>query len=300
MKKILGTGLSGLIGSRIVELLGNKFDFQNLDLTTGIDITNKNQLTSEISKSKADTLIHLAAFTDVNQAWEQRGDKKGLCYQVNVIGTQNLAEICQRYQKYLVYFSTDFVFNGKNPPASGYTEKDQPGPIEWYGQTKYWGEQEVEKTLDNFCIVRPAFPFRAKFEPKIDIVRRVIKGLEEKSLYPMFTDQITNPTFIDDIALGLEEIIEVKPKSIFHLVASSFQSPYELALQIAEVFGFDKKLVKKGSLAKFQKTQPPSARPWHKYLGFSNKKAKREFGIDMSTLREGLEKMKAQMKKSQA
>ncbi len=296
MRKILGTGLSGLVGTRIVELLNNKFDFQNLDLTTGIDITNKDQLKNEISRSKADSLIHLAAFTDVNQAWEQRGDKKGQCYQINVVGTENIAELCSQFQKYLVYVSTDFVFDGKK--KTPYREKDQPQPIEWYGQTKFLGEEKVKKAGDNFCILRIAFPYRAEFEPKMDLVRRMIKGFEEKSLYPMFTDQITTPTFIDDIVLGLEKVLESKPKGIYHLVASSFQSPYDLAIQIAEVFGFDKKLVKKGSLAEYQKTQPASARPWHQSLALSNKKIKRELGIEMKTLREGLEKMKRQLEKS--
>lgn len=293
MKRVLGTGLSGLVGTRIVELLKDKFDFQNLDLTTGIDITQKNQLIKEISSSKADTLIHLAAFTDVNQAWEQRGDKKGLCYQVNVLGTRNLAELCHQYRKYFVCLSTDFVFNGKK--KTPYTEKDKPNPIEWYGQTKYWGEKEVEKATNDYSILRIAFPYRAKFPDKIDLVRRMIKGLEEKNLYPMFTDQLTTPTFIDDIVYGIERVLEIKPKGIFHLVASSFQSPYELAVQIAEVFGYDKNLVKKGSLKKYQQSQSPSTRPWHQYLALANKKIRKELGVEMSILREGLEKMKEQL-----
>lgn len=293
MRKILGTGLSGLVGTRITELLSHKFDFQNLDLTTGIDITDKKQLAGELAKSEADTLIHLAAFTDVNQAWEQRGDKKGLCYRVNVVGTLNIAELCSQHQKYLVYFSTDFVFDGKKKTA--YKEDDQPEPIEWYGQTKLLGEEEIKKKTENFCILRIAFPYRAQFEPKVDLVRRMIKGFEEKSLYPMFTDQITTPTFIDDIVFGLEKVLESKPKGIYHLVASSFQSPYDLAIQIAEVFGFDKKLVKKGSLVEYQKTQLSSARPWHRSLALSNEKIRRELGIEMRTLKEGLEETKRQL-----
>ncbi|HUV42573.1 MAG TPA: NAD(P)-dependent oxidoreductase [Patescibacteria group bacterium] len=293
MKKVLGTGLSGLVGSRIVELLGKKFDFQNLDLTTNIDITDKDQLEKIIGSSQADSLIHLAAFTDVNQAWEQRGDKKGPCYQINVVGTRNLAQLCQQYNKYLIHFSTDFIFDGKKKTA--YKETDKPQPIEWYGQTKYWAEEEIKKLTNNFCILRIAFPYRAKFEPKIDLIRRMIKGFEEKSLYPMFADQITTPTFIDDIAFGLEKILESKPKGVFHLVSSSFQSPYDLALEIADVFGFDKKLVKKGSLAEYQKKQSKSDRPWHKFLGLSNEKIEKELGIKMKTLREGLEKMKIQL-----
>ncbi len=293
MKKVLGTGLSGLVGTKIVELLKKNFEFQNLDLTTGIDITKKKQLEKEISSSQTDTLVHLAAFTDVNQAWEQRNNKKGICYQVNVIGTRHLTELCQQYNKYLIYFSTDFVFDGKR--KTPYKEIDKPHPIEWYGQTKYWAEEEIKKAIDNFCILRIAFPYRAKFQPKVDLIRKMIKSFEQKNLYPMFTDQITTPTFIDDIVYGLEKVIEVKPKGIFHLVASSFQSPYDLAIEIADVFGFDKKLVKKGSLAEYQKKQSSSSRLWHQYLGLSNKKIKQELGIEMSTLRKGLEKMKAQL-----
>lgn len=293
MKKILGTGLSGLVGTRIVELLGKKFDFQNLGLTTRIDITNKKRLANEVAKSKADTLIHLAAFTDVKAAWEQRENKKGSCYQVNVIGTRNIAEICSQSQKYLVYFSTDFVFDGEK--KFPYTEKDKPKPIEWYGKTKFFGEEEIRKVGDNFCILRIAFPYRAEFPDKIDLIRRIIEGFKKEALYPMFVDQITTPTFIDDIAYGLGKILEFKPKGVFHLVASNFQSPYELAIQIADVFGFDKKLVKKGLLAEYQKNQPSSARPWHKNLGLSNEKIKKELGIEMSTLREGLKKMNEQL-----
>lgn len=292
MKKILGTGLTGLVGSRVIELLGDKFDFKNLDLTTGVDITEKSQLESKIVSSKAEVFLHMAAFTDVNAAWKQRGNKKGECFRVNVLGTRNLASLCQKYNKFLIHFSTDFVFDGKK--ETPYTEEDQPKPIEWYGQTKYWAEEEVKKATNDFCIVRIAFPYRAKFSPKIDLIRRIVEGFEKRNLHRMFVDQITTPTFIDDIAYGLEKVFEVRPRGIFHLVASSFQSPYELAIQVAEVFGFDKKLVKRGSLVEYQKSQSSSARPWHKFLGLSNDKAQKELGIRMSLLKEGLEKMRAQ------
>lgn len=291
--KVIGTGLSGLIGSRIVELLNDEFDFVDFSRNTGIDILNFRRLKEAFEKhQRAEAVLHLAAFTDTNAAWEQRGDKGGECYRVNVEGTKNIVDLCFEHKKYLIYFSTDFVFNGKKDGP--YTEEDVPDPIEWYGYTKYLGEVLVEKSGLSAAIVRIAFPFRAKFESKKDVVRKIIERLRKKSLYPMFADQITTPTFIDDIALGIKYFIRQKPEGIFHLVASSYQSPYEMALSIAGVFGFDKGLVKKGSLQEYQKTLPVGSRPWQRNLALSNRKIK-GLGIEMSSLKEALLEVKKQM-----
>jgi len=294
--KILATGLTGMVGSRIEELLSGHFEFIPLKLPE-FDLLKVESLEKAFRRSpQAQTVLHLAAFTDVAAAWQERGDKQGRCYQTNVIGTGNLANLCAKYRKYLIYISTDYVFNGRKKTA--YTEADQPGPIEWYGQTKFWAEEAVKKNLTDFSIVRIAFPFRADFEPKLDIIRKIIKGLKEGNLPPMFTDQQTNPTFIDDIAWGLAKFFDRQPRGIFHLVASSFQSPYEMAMQIAGIFGYDCDLVKKGSLVEFEKKLSPQDRPWHKNLGLSNEKVTSELGIKMKTLGEGLKEMEKQLGKN--
>ena len=103
-------------------------------------------------------MIHLAAFTDTNAAWSQRGDKSGLCYRLNVSGTKNIIRLCQKYGQYLIYVSTDFVFSGQKDGV--YTEEDTPDPIEWYGQTKRWAESGFESILPA-AIIRLSYPFRA-------------------------------------------------------------------------------------------------------------------------------------------
>lgn len=291
MIQILGTGLSGLVGSRIVEL-NPEFNFTDLSLDSGYDILNYPSLETAFGQFSGDIVIHLAAFTDTAAAWLQRGDKTGLCYRLNVEGTKNIVDLCQKHHKYLIYISTDFVFDGQK--TNPYTETDQPHPIEWYGETKYLAEQLVTTSGIPAAVVRIAFPYRAKFAPKQDLVRKIIDGFKTQKLYPMFTDQITTPTFIDDIALGLRYFFEHQPNGIYHLVASSFQSPYDLALNIAKVFGYDSKLVFPGSLTEFLKTQPPASRPWQKSLALSNQNVT-DLGISMKTLQSGLESLKSQL-----
>jgi len=282
-KQIIGSGLSGLVGSRIVELLSSQFEFENLDLMSGINILNLNEIEPKIANSKAKTFIHLAAFTDVNAAWQERNNKNGLCYQINVLGSANIAKLCQKYHKFLVHFSTDFVFDGKK--ITPYAEKDKPNPIEWYGQTKFLAEKEIENSGCEFCIVRIAFPFRENFADKTDLVRKMIESFKNKNLYPMFFDQKITPTFIDDIAAGIKIILNKKPEGIYHLVGSTFLSPYELAKKIAKLVNFDSSLIKKTSLFNYLKDHPES-RPYHKNLALSNEKAKKQLGIEMKTIDE--------------
>lgn len=291
--KIIGTGLSGLVGSRITELLGDKYQFVDLSLASGVDILDNSLLEKAFDNHQdARTVLHLAAFTDTNAAHEQRGEKKGLCYQLNVIGTRNIIDQCQKHNQYLVHFSTDFVFSGKKEGV--YIEEDQPDPIDWYGQTKYDAEKVVLASDLPAAIVRIAFPYRAQFAPKQDLVRKIIASLENKNLYPMFADQTITPTFIDDIARGVDYFLGNKVTGVFHLVGSESLSPYRLAQKIAQEFGFDSGLVKKGSLEEYQKSLSPDSRPWQKNLALSNKKIA-SLGVEMSDIDQGLEKLKKQI-----
>lgn len=289
--KILGTGMSGLVGSRIVELLGENFEFENLALEQGYDITKPETLESKIALSEAQILLHLAAFTDVGAAWKENGDKNGLCYRINVEGTKNIAHLAAKYNKYLVHFSTDFVFDGEKDEP--YTEEDQPNPIDWYGKTKFWAEQEVQNTGGKFCIARLAYPFRANYSQKADQIKQLVDGLKNKTLYPMFTDKIITPTFIDDIALAVEKIIKGQPEGILHLVGSSFVSHYELAKKVAQIFGLDESLIKEGNLVEYLKNNPNS-RPYPRCLKISNYKAKELLEIEMKTIDEALKILKDQ------
>jgi dTDP-4-dehydrorhamnose reductase len=143
---VLGTGLSGLIGTRFQNLSGNRFTFTNLDLSTGIDITDPDSVERVMSGSPAEVVIHLAAFTNVTAAHEQHGDKNGLCYRINVTRNRNvIARAAEKYHKHMIHISTDYVFDGTKEEV--YTEEDVPCPIEWYGETKYIAEQAVQAIM---------------------------------------------------------------------------------------------------------------------------------------------------------
>lgn len=301
---IIATGISGLVGSRIVELLGNKFDFISFSLDTGVDITNEKLLENKFGEySFAPFVLHLAAFTDVTAAFKQNEQTNDLCYKVNVLGTKNIARICKKLNKYLIHISTDYVFDGKNPTKEGFSEKDLPNPIEWYGKTKLMAEKEVQNSGCQSVIIRIAFPFKAKtaspdLEPiiKLDFIRKIINKLKNQANLSLFDDQLITPTFIDNIAQSIDKIIELKPKGIYHCVGSTFISPYDLGLKICEYFNLNKTLIKPSSLVSYLK-ENPLLRPRPLKSILSNLKIQRELGIKMLSVDEALQECVKQIRK---
>lgn len=288
--KILGTGLTGLVGSRIVELLKDTYEFENLSFESGIDITNKEQVQKAIIASPAGVVLHLAAKADVDGCEKDKPlGKDGDAWRINVEGTRNIVEACKRDNKRIIYISTDFVFDGENPPAGGYTEEDTPNPINWYAVTKHEGEKVVQGSGLPCLICRLAFPYRANFPLKKDLVRAIIDKLTNGEKLAMVTDEVITPTFIDDVAIAINGLIQKQATGIYHVVGSSSHTPVEIGHLIAQVFSLDQSLVSKTTREAYFSGR--AARPWK--LALKNDKL-RKLGVKMSTLKEGLEKIKSQ------
>lgn len=288
--KILGTGLDGLVGSRIVELLKDKYEFENLSLATGVDITNKNSVSGRIKSSDAQIVLHLAAKTDVDGCEKDKPlGKEGPAWKINVEGTRNVVDACLNSNKKLIYISTAFVFDGKNPPVSGYSEDDVPNPLGWYAQTKYEGEKIVQDSKISWIIARIDSPYRAEFE-KLDFARAIFKRLQEGLPVAAVADHIFTPTFIDDIALAIDALIVNNSQGIFHVVGSQSLSPFDASILIAKEFGLNSAKITKTTRAEFFKNRAPRSFQ----LALKNDKITK-LDVRMRTFEDGLREIKSQI-----
>lgn len=283
MQKILGTGLTGLVGSRIVSLLSD-FEFTSISRASGVDITDYNSLERAIIQFDGDFVLHMAAKADVDGCEADKAlGESGDAWKINVLGTQNIANLCKKYSKKLIYISTDFVFDGEKPVGEFYTEDDVPRAINWYGQTKLDGEKKVQESGADFVILRIAYPYGVSSAEKKDFVRIIGARLKEGKEIRGVTDHIMCPTFIDDIAQGLRACIEKKAQGIYHLVGGTALSPYEAALLIAKKVGADSSLVSTTTREEYFKDK--AKRPLNLYL--NNGKIK-TLGISLKSFEEGL------------
>lgn len=282
---ILATGISGLVGSKFQQLYQDKYEVQNLDINHPVsptDITNYEQVISTVSQSPAKSLVHLAAFTNVTAAWEQKDDKNGLAYQVNVIGTQNIIKACQETEKHLIHISTAYVFDGESDTL--YSEEDQPHPIEWYGQTKWEAEQAVMASDISWTVLRIDQPFRSDPYERPDVVRKIINGLSNNNLPPQFSNQYFGPTFIDDFAKIIDFFIRKKTQGLFHASSGEKWSPFEFAQAVKKAHHL-KGNINPGDLNEYLKTLN---RPYQKNTAMSSKKLKQIIDFQMKTIKETL------------
>jgi dTDP-4-dehydrorhamnose reductase len=285
--KILCTGLNGLVGSRIYELIGDSYEFISVSRSTGVDITDKEQITAAIASHKPDVILHLAAITDVDGCEKEKDlGEESVCWKTNVLGTEYIAHAAQQIHAKLIYISTDFVFDGENPPPGGYTEEDTPRPVDWYAHTKYEGEKRVQAISSPWLILRIASPYRKAFEKK-DFFRAILGRLEAGDEVKAVTDCWICPTYIDDIARAVSLLIEKNQTGIFHVVGSEAVTPYVAAHTIARVYNVDDSLITPISHEEFFKNRAPRS-----FKSIVNNDKIGRLGVDMKTFTEGLEDIK--------
>ncbi len=244
--RIAVTGGSGLVGSRIIELLHGDFEFIELSHRE-MDITDRDNVHHALRDLDYDLLLHLASYTNVDGAQKE----PELAYRMNVEGTRHLFEVARSGNKKFVYISTDFVFDGTKPP---YFEDSPTNPLGVYAKSKHEGERIVG---NDGMVVRISYPYRASFAKKMDFVRVIRQRLAESQPVQGIRDSAFTPTFIDDIAFGLKHLMQNYTPEVFHLVGSLTLSPFEANVAIAKRFGYSAGLVVPVSFADFFKGRAP-------------------------------------------
>lgn len=285
---VLGTGLNGLVGSKLVSEFGAtggrpSYSFTNLDISDPqqpVDITDLAAVQAAVSAAPAEVIVHFAAFTDVNAAWDQRGDKTGAAYRVNVIGTQNLVTAAEAAGKHLIHISTAYVFNGEK--TDPYTEADPVSPIEWYGQTKAEAEAVVQASSAPWTILRIDVPFRSDPFPRPDLVRKTIANIEQGR--PLFSNHYIGPTFIDDFVKVIDWVIRTRNTGLYNASSGEQWSDYQFGQALNDTLQLGLE-VKEGNLDDYLAT---SQRPYQRNTALNCDKLKKALDFEMQSISESL------------
>lgn len=284
MKKILVFGGSGLVGSKFIDQNKRNFELK-YPSAKEIDILDKPQVIKVIQDFNPDVVINFAAFTQVEEAENQRGDKSGICYLINALGAKNVAEACKQFNTRLIHISTEYVFDGTKSETP-YIEEDKQNPINWYGQTKYFGEQFVLESGCQSVIARLSMPFSANYELKKDVARFFLAELKRGNSVKAIEDQRITPTLVLDIANALKVLIESGNEGIYHISSKDCVTPLEFAKTIAETFHLNYSLVNAISLEEYNKNKKAKLL---RYSWLNPAKFEREFGDQiLHTVEEGL------------
>lgn len=225
--KLLVTGVKGQLGHDIVnECKEKNIEAVGVDIEE-MDITDAKKVAEVIKEGNYDAVIHCAAWTAVDKA----EDEVELCTKVNVDGTRNIANICKELDIPMMYFSTDYVFDGQG--ETEWKEYDERDPLNVYGQTKYEGELIVETSPKHF-IVRIAWVFGVNGN---NFIKTMLRLGKERGAVCVVDDQIGSPTYTYDLSKLVVDMIQTDKYGIYHATNEGLCSWYEFACEIFKQAG---------------------------------------------------------------
>ena len=248
-KRILIIGSNGMLGQRLVEYMSQSSNnellctsFEDESYVSNVeyrklDITQKNNVREIILNFFPDFIVNTAAFTNVDKSETE----KETAWKINVNGVENISLYSWTVDAHLIHFSTDYIFDGKNGP---YTENDKPNPIGYYGRTKLASENSIKTSGTRFTIIRTNILYGPAKYGRPDFVRWAVDSLRDGKTIKIVTDQIGNPTYVDDLVAAISAIVEFKKKGIYNIGGPEFLSRFDFTQRIATFFNLDKNLIK--------------------------------------------------------
>jgi dTDP-4-dehydrorhamnose reductase len=291
--KVLVTGSNGLLGSFLVneltyyghDVMATGKGLSRLPLNTGpgslvyvdLDITDALRVEEVICNARPEVIIHAAALTQADYCETNKAE----CWDVNVTATRFIIEAARKVSAFLIYVSTDFIFDGKNGP---YIETDPPAPVNYYGCSKMVAERSVMESGLPWSIARTVLVYgNSASVARSNIISWAAEKLQQGEKIRVVSDQYRTPTFAGDLAKGIRMIAEKKAPGIFHLSGKDLMTPYDMAIETAAYLQLDKNLVEKVDAEVFSQ---PAIRPLK--TGFIIEKARKVLGYEPISFREGL------------
>ena len=233
--KYLVTGSSGLIGNQIVIDLEQSGQtvyscYNNIKplcgIPTKLNLLNLDDISTTFKTIQPDVIIHSAALTDV----EKCEMEPELANSINTKATKVIANEANSLNSFLIYLSTDYVFDGKK---GLYNEIDSTNPLNHYGKTKIGGEKAIKNCTSKWSIIRTSTPFGTNSFKKTFPVW-LIENLQKNKKVNILEDQFTSPTYVPNLSQIILEIITRKLEGLFHVSGSTRISRFEFAKTIVE------------------------------------------------------------------
>lgn len=218
-----------MLGQALCRTLQNRHQVYPLS-HRDLDVTNANQVSQIFTELCPEWVLHAAAFTAVDQAEREAAE----AYRTNALGTRNVAAWASSQGSRVLYYSTDYVFDGQT--TRPYQEEDPPNPINRYGHSKLAGERYLQDLCPAHLIVRTSWLYGPEGTHFIETVRQLAK--RGKALQ-MVTDQRSTPTLTLDLAGMTSTLLEKDARGIYHVTNAGECSRYELAREIVAFHGWN-------------------------------------------------------------
>lgn len=249
--KVLVTGASGMLGYAIAGAFHQDKEFNVLgvgrkNIASGfpyqqVDLINEKQVSALLESYSPDIIVHCAANVDLQHCERD----KSYADAIHVESTRLLASYRPGITR-LIYISTDAVFDGQR---GNYSEQEKTAPLNYYAYTKLKGEEAAVEYNSSTIILRTNIYGFHKPQKGSSLFEWLYKTLNDKTSLNGFTDVHFNPLYLNQVFEVIKECLALDFKGVLHAGCRKFISKYEFAIQVAELFDFDKSLIQPAEMA---------------------------------------------------
>ncbi len=270
--RVLIFGAGGQLGRDLLRVF--KADYTVIGLTHAqANIVEGEAVKLAVRDARPDLVLNAAAYTDVEKAED---DERG-AFHTNANGAQRIAEASAALEVPVVYFSTDFVFDGTKRDA--YTPEDKTSPKSVYAKSKLRGEENTLWSNPQSFVIRTAWLYGPGGN---NFVEKIAKAAASRPSLRVVSDEIGSPTYTRDLAAATRALVKTKAYGIYHAVNAGVCSRYEFAQAIVKEAGLETP-IEPCSASEYPMK---AARPAYSVL--SNEKLETASGIVMPEWRDAL------------
>lgn len=263
--KILITGAAGKLGTQLTKQLEKDHEVIGADILGDhlrhLDITDYPACQELMEEVKPDIVLHPAAWTDVNGC--AKNPQKAIL--INGVGTHNMAIISAQHNIPILYISSNEVFDGKL--SRPYTEFDFTNPINPYAYSKWYGERAVQHVNPKHYIVRTAWLFA---HGGGNFIQAIFNAVQAGRSLRVVTNEVANPTYTNDLAVAVAQLIATQRYGIYHMVNQGAASRWDFARYALDQAGFADTPIARISRHEWQRPSlPPEYTPLDNIAGAS-------------------------------
>jgi dTDP-4-dehydrorhamnose reductase len=238
MKKILVTGVSGLLGINLAQDSMSGYEIIGVDRGKLVnapfkvlkgDLLDSGVVDSVLDTARPDWVINCAALADLDVC----EDNPQLARRLNVDLPAQMAKACKMRSIPLVHISTDAVFDGR--AIAFYREEDEANPLGVYAQTKLDGEHAVFAEYPNAIVARVNF-FGWSLTGRRSLAEFFFNNLTNSKSMSGFTDVKFCPMLANDTARILIKMLQKNLSGLYHVVGPQAMSKYQFGVEIARKF----------------------------------------------------------------
>ncbi|MFP4503052.1 MAG: dTDP-4-dehydrorhamnose reductase [Candidatus Hydrogenedentota bacterium] len=212
-------GVKGQLGNELVSLFAKEGEVCGYDLPE-VNIADEVTLQPLVKEFNPALILNAAAYTDVDGAED---DLEG-AFLTNEAGARNVAEVANYFQVPVVYYSTDYVFDGHK--GAPYTPNDPITPLGVYGKTKAAGEAAVRKAQPQHFIIRTAWLYGPGGN---NFVEKILAAANDRPELQVVADEVGSPTHTWDLAEATLALVKTRAYGTYHAVNAGACSRFELA-----------------------------------------------------------------------